>query len=169
MRATVPVTQRTERRTIAMTAPVGRRRDGDSRVVSFTTPEGETLESLPQPTDSRVVLRELPASRFAVVRFSGRWSDQRMLDRARALRAWAKSRCGSCGAARSGSHSTRSRLPRRLDALASSAKPTSNRQVGLMAGVFHGRSPRGSSGCAVLRKGRGCRARRSTASCSDWN
>ncbi len=89
---TAPVAQRPESRKIAMTAPVGQRREGASWVVSFTMPEGETLESLPQPTDARVVLRELPASRFAVVRFSGRWSDQRMVDRAQALRAWAKSR-----------------------------------------------------------------------------
>ncbi len=89
---TAPVAQRAESRKIAMTAPVGQRREGDAWVVSFTMPEGETLESLPQPTDSRVVLRELPASRFAVVRFSGRWSDKRMLERSQALRVWAKSR-----------------------------------------------------------------------------
>ena len=89
---TAPVAQRAESRKIAMTAPVGQRRKGDSWVVSFTMPEGETLESLPQPTDSRVVLRELPASRVAVVRFSGRWRDKTMLERAQALRTWAKSR-----------------------------------------------------------------------------
>ena len=89
---TAPVGQRVESRKIAMTAPVGQRRDGDAWVVTFTMPEGETLESLPQPLDSRVVLREMPAERFAVVRFSGRWSDRKMLERANTLREWAKSR-----------------------------------------------------------------------------
>jgi hypothetical protein len=89
---TAPVGQREETRKIAMTAPVGQRAGGDGWVVSFTMPEGETLDSLPQPIDSSVVLRELPATRFAVVRFSGRWSDKKMLERTEALRAWAKSR-----------------------------------------------------------------------------
>ena len=71
---TAPVGQREETRKIAMTAPVGQRAGGDGWVVSFTMPEGETLDSLPQPIDSSVVLRELPATRFAVVRFSGRWA-----------------------------------------------------------------------------------------------
>ena len=89
---TAPVGQRPEGRTLAMTAPVGQRPEGDAWVVSFTMPAGETLSSLPHPNDSRVTLRALAATRVAVVRFSGRWSDARMVERTRALRDWAVAR-----------------------------------------------------------------------------
>ena len=89
---TAPVGQRPQGRAIAMTAPVGQRSDGDGWVVSFTMPAGETLASLPRPVDARVTLRELAATRVAVVRFSGRWSAARMAVRTQALRAWASAR-----------------------------------------------------------------------------
>lgn len=87
---TAPVGQqaRNESTTIAMTAPVGQQRDGADWTVTFTMPEGETLASLPEPEDARVVLRELPPSLVAVVRFSGRWTDERMNERSDALRGW---------------------------------------------------------------------------------
>lgn len=89
---TAPVGQRAESRKLAMTAPVGQQRAGRSWRVTFTMPEGETLASLPRPLDERVTLREAPAARFAVVRFSGRWTDERMAERTDALRAWAQGR-----------------------------------------------------------------------------
>jgi hypothetical protein len=36
-----------------------------------------TLETLPLPTDPRVRLREVPAGSFAVLRYSGFWSESR--------------------------------------------------------------------------------------------
>jgi len=77
---------------IAMTAPVGQQRDGDHWTVTFTMPEGETLSTLPEPEDARVVLRELPPALVAVVRFSGRWTDERMSERGEALRGWVAAR-----------------------------------------------------------------------------
>jgi hypothetical protein len=43
--------------------------------VQFTLPKGISLANAPVPTDPRVTLHEVPASRMAVVRYSGFWSD----------------------------------------------------------------------------------------------
>lgn len=67
---------------IAMTAPVQQapagaeagglaQGDGGDWTVSFVMPGAWTLQTLPLPTDRRVVLRPLPARRFLANRFSG--------------------------------------------------------------------------------------------------
>jgi hypothetical protein len=75
---------------LPMTAPVAQQRQGDSWAVAFTMPEGETLATLPSPEDPRVVLRERPSARVAVVRFSGRWTDANMGEHEATLRQWAR-------------------------------------------------------------------------------
>ena len=77
---------------LPMTAPVAQHRDGDSWTVAFTMPDGETLGTLPAPEDSRVVLREVPPARVAVVRFSGRWTDANMKEHEAELRRWTSDR-----------------------------------------------------------------------------
>jgi hypothetical protein len=73
---TAPVTQtETEGTRLPMTAPVTQQRAGSKRwQVQFMMPSGYTLETLPTPTDSRVHLREMPARKVAVIRYSGTWS-----------------------------------------------------------------------------------------------
>jgi hypothetical protein len=58
-------------RKIAMTAPVTQIERSGSWTVRFFMPRGSTLATLPAPVDPRVMLRALPAMRYAVVRFSG--------------------------------------------------------------------------------------------------
>ena len=70
----------------------GFHRDGDSWTVAFTMPDGETLGTLPAPEDSRVVLREVPPARVAVVRFSGRWTDANIKEHEAELRRWTSDR-----------------------------------------------------------------------------
>ncbi len=89
---TAPVAQRETGRAIAMTAPVAQRAVGAAWVVSFTMPAGETLATLPRPIDARVTLRELPAARVVVVRFSGLCGEGSRVEHTRALRAWAEAR-----------------------------------------------------------------------------
>jgi hypothetical protein len=43
--------------------------------VQFVLPRDVTLDRAPEPLDARVNLREVPARRVAVIRFSGRWTD----------------------------------------------------------------------------------------------
>jgi hypothetical protein len=58
-----------------MTAPVTQSAAQGGYVVQFVLPRGVTLDSAPEPLDARVSLREVPAHRVAVIRFSGLWTD----------------------------------------------------------------------------------------------
>lgn len=68
---TAPVAQTASGERIAMTAPVAQAASGDGWVITFYMPPGSRLEEMPRPLDDSVVLREEPARRVAVVRFSG--------------------------------------------------------------------------------------------------
>lgn len=63
-------------RKMAMTAPVVQERDPRSRryVVGFVMPADVSDEDLPDPVDSNVSTRRVPAETAAAMRFSGRWS-----------------------------------------------------------------------------------------------
>lgn len=92
---TAPVAQAPQKETEAgiklpMTAPVSQQGQGNAWTVAFTMPQGETLGTLPAPLDPRVILREVPAVRVAVVRFSGRWTDANMKEHEAALRRWSE-------------------------------------------------------------------------------
>ncbi|WP_434383180.1 SOUL family heme-binding protein [Melittangium boletus] len=56
---------------LPMTAPVGLQRDGARWRMTFVMPEGYTLDTLPEPLDSRVRLEAVPGKRVAAWRFSG--------------------------------------------------------------------------------------------------
>jgi effector-binding domain-containing protein len=68
---TTPVTKARTGQKIAMTAPVTQIGAEGDWVVRFTMPAGMALADLPQPDDAGVKLKTLPATRCAVVRFSG--------------------------------------------------------------------------------------------------
>ena len=90
--AQAPLKTNDESVKLPMTAPVAQHREGDSWTVAFTMPEGETMATLPAPEDPRVVLREVPPLRVAVVRFSGRWTDANMKEHEAELRRWTHDR-----------------------------------------------------------------------------
>jgi hypothetical protein len=79
---------------VAMTAPVLQQaRDEMDDVtsasvyqVSFVMPADADVASLPVPSDSRVVLREMPEQTAAASRFSGRWTAGSFRRHAAALR-----------------------------------------------------------------------------------
>jgi hypothetical protein len=64
---TSPVAQEAESEKIDMTSPVGQKRENDSWVVSFMMPASYTMETLPQPKDPKITLRQVPVQRVAVV------------------------------------------------------------------------------------------------------
>ncbi|WP_153116117.1 SOUL family heme-binding protein [Rhodocyclus tenuis] len=72
---TTPVTQSAEPKTIAMTTPVTQAASEGGFVIQFKMPAEFTLDTLPEPLDARIKFRGTPAQRFAVIRYSGRWSD----------------------------------------------------------------------------------------------
>ena len=71
---TAPVTQSAAPVKMAMTAPVTQAATPSGYVVQFVLPRDVTLETAPVPLDARVKLRQVPASRVAVIRYSGRWT-----------------------------------------------------------------------------------------------
>jgi hypothetical protein len=71
---TAPVTQTAAPVKMEMTAPVTQAAVQGGMRVQFVLPEGVTLESAPEPLDSRVQLRLVPASQWAAIRYSGTWS-----------------------------------------------------------------------------------------------
>ena len=85
---TAPVSQKPEGKEIAMTAPVGQQRIQDKWAVSFLMPSSYTLETLPEPLDPEVTLRQVPARQIAAVRYTGFWSEDNFLRNKEALESW---------------------------------------------------------------------------------
>ncbi len=85
---TTPVTQKPSSEKIAMTAPVGQQRTARGWMVSFMMPKGYTLDTLPVPDDPDVKLRQIPAQRMAIVRYTGAWSEKRYLRYLKELKSW---------------------------------------------------------------------------------
>jgi len=73
---TAPVAQAPAPTRIEMTAPVTQAATAGGFVVQFMMPGEFTLDSLPEPLDPQVRLKEVPGGRFAVIRYSGTWSER---------------------------------------------------------------------------------------------
>lgn len=91
MSMTAPVTQEPAApgEKMEMTAPVTQVR-GDasgSYVFAFVMPSKYTRETLPEPNDARVRIREVPARTVAARRFSGTWRGERFVENETALLA----------------------------------------------------------------------------------
>jgi hypothetical protein len=83
---------------VTMTAPVLQSAGAGSFVIGFVMPSSSTLRSLPVPNDRRVVLREEPSARYAVIRYSGFWSEDNYRTHLNALKAaMAREHLGAAG------------------------------------------------------------------------
>jgi hypothetical protein len=71
---TAPGTQTAAPSKMEMTAPVTQSAAPGGMRVQFVLPKGVTLASAPEPLDPRVQLRLVPAAQWAVIRYSGTWS-----------------------------------------------------------------------------------------------
>jgi hypothetical protein len=87
---TAPVTMQAAGERIAMTAPVTTEGEAGRLRMQFVMPSRYTLASLPKPKDERVTLREVPAQRMAVMKFSGFAGAQKVEARTRELLDWMK-------------------------------------------------------------------------------
>lgn len=81
---TAPVSQAAAK--IAMTAPVSQVAGPKGYVIQFAMPRDWTLETLPEPLDAGVTLREMPARKLAVISYSGTWSQERYEEHLKRLR-----------------------------------------------------------------------------------
>jgi len=84
---TAPVTQSAEPVRMDMTAPVTQAAVTGGMRVQFVLPKGVTLATAPEPIDPRVQLRVVPAASWAVLRYSGTWSQANYLQHLGELKA----------------------------------------------------------------------------------
>lgn len=85
---TAPVTIAPKSEKISMTAPVTIEQTGEQWRINFVMPSQYTLASLPKPNNPLVTLREVPASKFAVIRFSGFVGKDKIANKTAELLAW---------------------------------------------------------------------------------
>jgi hypothetical protein len=84
---TAPVSQ-VQSEKIAMTSPVAQQATEGGWAVSFMMPSTYTMETIPQPTDDSVVIRQIPAYRAAAIRYSGFWSEKKYQEHLEKLNKW---------------------------------------------------------------------------------
>lgn len=85
---TAPVTQEPQSEKIKMTSPVAQQQSGDSWAVSFMMPAASSRDTLPEPKDPEIVLRQVPARHMAALRYSGTWSEKNYARHKDSLDAW---------------------------------------------------------------------------------
>jgi hypothetical protein len=85
---TAPVTER-----IPMTKPVSAfQKQGKLYTISFSMPSKYTLDTLPRPNDANIHLREVPASRVAVLKFSGSLNERLVTKKTAELLDWLRNK-----------------------------------------------------------------------------
>ncbi|HZJ92089.1 MAG TPA: heme-binding protein [Thiopseudomonas sp.] len=89
---TAPVAQAPESEKIKMTSPVGQQQVNDNWAVSFMMPASSSINTLPEPKDPRIVLRQVPARNMAALRYSGTWSKKSYARHKDRLEAWIKAK-----------------------------------------------------------------------------
>jgi len=89
---TAPVTMVPKSEKISMTAPVTMAASEGQWRMHFVMPSHYTMQTLPIPNNKKVVLRELPAKKVAVIRFSGLTGDTKVANKEQALLAWMASK-----------------------------------------------------------------------------
>jgi hypothetical protein len=85
---TAPVTQEAGSEKIDMTSPVGQQEDNGLWAVSFMMPASYSLETLPEPKDPTVVLRQVPSQYIASIQYSGFWSEKAYKSNREKLEVW---------------------------------------------------------------------------------
>ncbi len=73
---------------IAMTTPVFMASSDTNATMAFVLPAKLKADAVPQPSDASVAVRELPAGRFAVLRYSGGRNAKKEADSLERLKTW---------------------------------------------------------------------------------
>jgi len=84
--------QNRRKQTIPMTAPVSQEEIGERWRFTFLMPTGYTLETLPEPLDSRVELKKVSERLMAALKYSGTWSQSRYEEKEKLLMEWIERR-----------------------------------------------------------------------------
>lgn len=83
---TAPVEQASQGEKIAMTAPVEQAKGDGVYRVGFIVPRKYNRDTVPKPTDPRVIIRQVPPRTVAVWRYSGRWTEENFREHEQDLR-----------------------------------------------------------------------------------
>ena len=83
---TAPVSQEASSEKIPMTAPVNQEKVGGAWRITFLMPSALTMETLPEPLDSRVKLVKIPGRLMAALSYSGTWSRERYEEKEQRLK-----------------------------------------------------------------------------------
>lgn len=76
---------------IAMTAPVSQQKEKNGVwKVAFFMPAKFTNENLPAPTDERIKISKIKGGKLAVIKFSGRWTNDNFSEHEQILRDYLK-------------------------------------------------------------------------------
>jgi hypothetical protein len=89
---TAPVTIEPKSEKISMTAPVGAKKTGDQWRIHFVMPSKYTLLTIPKPKNAAVILREVAASNYAVIRFTGFAGEDKAANKTADLLTWLSSK-----------------------------------------------------------------------------
>lgn len=89
---TAPVNQEAIAEKISMTAPVAQEKRGGKWRITFMMPSQYRMETLPEPLDQTVKLKQESGVLVAAIRYSGRWSQKRYKEREARLYDWIKRR-----------------------------------------------------------------------------
>ncbi len=89
---TAPVTIEPRSEKINMTKPVTIKEEEGKWRVHFVMPREYTLDSLPTPNKKEVNLRQIPALKYAVIRFSGFTDETKIADKTAKLINWMNSK-----------------------------------------------------------------------------
>jgi len=88
MAMTAPVLREAVSENIAMTAPVMQQQLGNQWVMAFVMPSTYTLATLPTPLDDKVIIKQIPAKKVAVLRYSGSIDPELIAEKSRILLEW---------------------------------------------------------------------------------
>lgn len=85
---TSPVYREAVSEKIAMTAPVIQQKTNQKWSMAFVMPAEYSLETLPEPLDPMVVIKQIPSKKVAVLVYSGSLNAERITDKSQQLLAW---------------------------------------------------------------------------------
>lgn len=85
---TAPVAIKPASEKIAMTAPVGMQQSDNGWKVSFVMPSQYNLDTLPKSNNPAVTIKQLPAKKIALIRFSGFVDEEKIQLKSAELYQW---------------------------------------------------------------------------------
>lgn len=89
---TAPVNLEPTSEKIAMTAPVNQEAQDGKWRITFTMPAKYSLDSLPEPLDDQISLKQEPGRLMAAIRYSGGWSQELFEEKVAMLKSFMKER-----------------------------------------------------------------------------